>query len=406
MRKFFESSICILSGLYITMQVLMCFLWTGNVLNAQVYYRDVPPLSERNFLDSLSSEMRLLTDSLKEEHYQNNRIDLLEIKNSVHAIPDGYFDVFKRNNGRWKNLYGGVFGEYNFGSVKLVVNDKIYSYGGSGFWRSVHTVIGFLADKGEWELLKFSEDLPSGIAYNHKGSLRIFGLEKGVTANLANGQYEMLPQDSLPEIYSENLKYFMENENWLLTKDTSLLYVTSKLKNATYTLILRETPFYNLDTFDFVHITADSFIIYRNDGASYTFIPENAIKNATILMKDDKSNLIFPFLISFLLLLIGIIVIYFRKPSTDTNTISKEIEQKYEGSVIAGLLPYRGNAIDIQKLDELLGVHTEANPDTRKYKRAQMIKEVNDTFAAETSKKLIIRERGSDDGRKYVYRII
>jgi hypothetical protein len=406
MRKFFKFNIIIMSGRYAFILVLILFVSTESILKAQIVYQDAFPLSERKFLDSLSSEMRLLADSLKQARYQISRMELLEIKNRVHVIPDGYFDVFMRNNGRWKNLYGGVWGEYNFGSVKLVVDDKIYSYGGSGFWRTVHTVIGFLADKGEWELLKFSEDLPSGIAYNHKGSLRIFGLEKGVTANLANGQYEMLTLDSFPDIYSERLKYFMENENWLLTRDTSLLYVTSKLKNTTYALMLRETPFYNLDTFDFIHITADSFLIYKKDGTANSFIPENAIKSASLLMKDDKASLIFPFLITFLLLLVSIILIYNRKTSPDKDTFSKEIERKYEGSIIAGLLPYRGNAIDIQKLDELLGVHTEANPDTRKYKRAQIIKEVNDTFAAETNQKLIIRERGSDDGRKYMYRII
>ncbi len=406
MRKTFKTIVIILPGWCRKLQLLLLLMVVSTNLKAQIVYQDAFPLSGRKFLDSLSLEMRLLADSLKQAHYQISRMDLLEIKNRVHAIPDGYFDVFVRNNQNWKNLYNGVFGEYNFGSVKLVSGDKIYSYGGSGFWRRVHTTIGFLADKGEWELLKFSEDLPLGIAYMRKDGIRIFGKEKAVSANLDTGQYEMLPIDSFPDIYSERLMYFMENENWLLTKDAIHLYVTSKYNNTTYALILRETPMYYLDTLDFVHITADSFIIYKKDGAIHTFIPENATKSAPVLIKDDKARLIIPFLISFLLLLTGIFLIYNRKSSSDSNTISKEIEKKYEGSVIAGLLPYRGSAIDIQQLDELLGVHTEANPDTRKYKRAQMIKEVNDTFAAETSRKLIIRERGSDDGRKYMYRIL
>lgn len=406
MRKTFKTIMIIPSGWCRKLQLSLLLMTVGSILQAQIFYQDVFPLSERKLLDSLSSEMHLLADSLKQAHYQISRIDLLEIKNRVHAIPDGYFDVFVRNNHHWKNLYQGVFGEYNFGSVKLVAGDKIYSYGGSGFWRTVNTIIGFLADKGEWELLKFSEDLPLGIAYMHKDGIRILGQKNAISANLATGHYKLLPTDSFPDIYSESVKYFMENESWLLTRDTSLLYITSKFKNTTHSLLLRETPFFDLDTFDFVQITADSIIIYKKGGTTNIFKPEEAVKSATLLMKDDKSHLTFPFLITFLLLLISIIIFYYRKASSDSNTVSKELEKKYEGSVIAGLLPFRGSAIDIQQLDELLGVHTEANPDTRKYKRAQMIKEVNDTFAAETSKKLIIRERGSDDGRKYVYRIL
>jgi hypothetical protein len=82
------------------------------------------------------------------------------------------------------------------------------------------------------------------------------------------------------------------------------------------------------------------------------------------------------------------------------------LSPKFEGSVISIVVPYSGQTIDTQKLDELLGIQDEANADTRKYRRSQIIKEINDIYLAETGSWLIERERDQLDGRKYVYKIL
>jgi hypothetical protein len=69
-------------------------------------------------------------------------------------------------------------------------------------------------------------------------------------------------------------------------------------------------------------------------------------------------------------------------------------------------MAYSGQTIDAQQLDELLGIQDEANADTRKYRRSQIIKEINDIYLAQTGNSLIERERDQQDGRKYFYKIL
>jgi hypothetical protein len=387
----------------ILLLVYSVFQYTNSF--GQVFYYDSKTAGNKRSLDSLQTEMRMLSDSLKNVHYTVNRIDLFTIDKKIHAIPDGYFDVFRRENGRWENLYKGVYGEYNFGSTKFIIDGKLYSCGGSGFWRDVHTIIGFLPDKGEWELLKFSEDLPKGIAYTIKGKIRIIGQNKAVTANLSNGVYETLPRDSFPDFIIQNSKHFLETQNWLLTKDTSHLFITSKNQNNTYSVPLKETPFLKLYMFDFLHIYSDSITVFSSDGKVHNFIISEAIPSASIMSGDNHSYMI-PILALSLCSLFLILWSYHKNGQTKEQPSIQALERKYKGNIIVDFIPYRGQVIDIERLDELLGVHAEANPDSRKYKRAQMINEVNDTFIAETKQPLIIRERDKNDGRKYVYRIM
>lgn len=384
---------------------LLLILIINAGLKAQTFYHDVPPYAHRNELESLISGTHALKDSLHQKFYKFDRVDMFEIKDRIHAIPDGYFDVFVRSNNHWKNQYNGVFGEYNYGSVKFIIDDKIYSYGGSGYWRSVHSVIGFLSEKREWELLKFAEDLPEGIAYVHSDELRIFGLHTSARIVLATGQYENLPKDSVPNIISVNHKHFLENEKWLFTKDSVNLYLTSKEANTSYLIHMKNTPFYKAGSQDFYQIMSDSVIIYSKEGTVYTFIPQEAIKTATLLKKEDSGFIFSLSAIFFIFFLMIILWIYNRRHESNEEILNKEIKQKYENSIISALLSYRGRQIDIHLLDELLGIRAELNTDTKKYKRAQLIKEVNDTFEVETNQKLIIRVRENEDGRKYIYQI-
>jgi len=394
-----------MTGLWNNLCSLLTLCITAISLEAQIFYHDTPPLLEKIQIDSFILETRDLSDSLKQEFYKIGRIDLFEIKNRVHAIPDGYFDVFTRTHNHWKNQYKGLFGEYNFGSVKLVIDQKIYSYGGSGYWRSVHSIIGFLSEKGEWELIKFAEDLPDGIAYEYDQKIHIFGLQKSALVNLRSGQYEILSKDSLPNITSVNLKHFLENDKWLFTRDSVNLYLTEKKPNTTYLISLKNTPFYKVNSDDFLQIMADSVVIYKNNGVIQTFIPERVIKTAILLKNENRHIFIILSLILFLIVLLSVLWRYNRVKFSEKNLVENDLRQKYKDGTIAAILPYRGNVIDYKLLDALLGIDTETHPDTKKYKRAQLIKEINDTFWAETNQKLIIRERGSEDGRKYMYRI-
>jgi hypothetical protein len=69
------------------------------------------------------------------------------------------------------------------------------------------------------------------------------------------------------------------------------------------------------------------------------------------------------------------------------------------------LLPYSGQLLTTETLDQLLGIDTQATFDSRRMKRARFIKKINQHFLAQTGRVLIIQDKMSDDKRYVTYRI-
>jgi hypothetical protein len=66
------------------------------------------------------------------------------------------------------------------------------------------------------------------------------------------------------------------------------------------------------------------------------------------------------------------------------------------------LLPFSGQLLTTEQLDQLLGIDQQANFDSKRMKRARLINEVNEQYLVNTGKELIIRDKKPED-RRYVY---
>jgi hypothetical protein len=69
------------------------------------------------------------------------------------------------------------------------------------------------------------------------------------------------------------------------------------------------------------------------------------------------------------------------------------------------LLPYSGQLLTTETLDQLLGIDSQANFDSRRMKRARMINDINEHYFAQTGKELIVREKKAEDKRYVFYKI-
>lgn len=69
------------------------------------------------------------------------------------------------------------------------------------------------------------------------------------------------------------------------------------------------------------------------------------------------------------------------------------------------LLPYSGQLLTTEVLDQLLGIDNQTNFDSRRMKRARLINDINEQYLAHAGKELITREKKAEDKRFVYYKI-
>jgi hypothetical protein len=382
--------------------LLFCFFSFGNAVG-QVFFHDEAPYRQDSEIDSLRNAFYPLIDSLTATLEPLRKGDLFELAGNIIFIPDGYFDVYLYQHKGWANQYKGIFGEYNFGSAKFVINDTLYSVGGEGYWTKNQAIIAFLGDKGGWELLKFSEDLPHGIPYQTKDGICIANAGALATVDLQTGKYSLGKNED--QWLPKHVQYFLENDAWLVCRDSLYLYFRDKATGEVYSMLGGTTPFFNLSSTDFVHVRHDSVVVHTREGIRQSFSIRPSLKTAS-LMQDAAFHYTKPLSVCAFCMLAAGLFIYRKKALRTIQNKSQLLEARVQGTTMAAILPYRGKTLDLAQMDALLGIDGEINGDAKKYKRAQIIREMNEIYQAETGKSLIERERDAADGRKYVYNII
>ena len=69
------------------------------------------------------------------------------------------------------------------------------------------------------------------------------------------------------------------------------------------------------------------------------------------------------------------------------------------------LLPYSGQLLTTENLDQLLGFDSQTTFDSRRMKRSRLIKDINQHYLAQTGRVLVTRNKMSDDKRYVTYLI-
>jgi len=343
-------------------------------------------------------------DSLVNNKFDYYAAHILESNGKYYMIPEGHFNVYLWQNGIWKNLYKGIFFGYNFKSTKFVSNGKIYSFGRYGYWKSHGQIIQFIPDKGEWELVKFVEGLRNSHAYCTEKGLFIIGdtcklvdLNKKTIGIFHNHSYDLKYNEyqRTPTLELDSFYFIASKPQFIINKYTHESYTTdvNPFKSLMY-------AFYN--NRDMVWMYNDTIIRIYNDGmVRDTFdIQEELQFFVSQKKKSDQSRWAW----FSLLLLIPAIVWWSRLQKSKSKKL-RLYQIKWDNVFIKPLLDCHHQIISVERLDAILEITDIKPSETQRYRRSQLIKEINQEFKSKKGMDLIIRENDPEDGRRYQYRI-
>jgi len=381
-----------------------------------IVFNDSQPYLEGDSLLQITENAFQIVDSINSTIFNIQRADIFKLDQKYYLTPDGTFDVYKWKDSKWINLYKYNFRGYNFGSKKFIFNNKIHSFGGYGFWRKHGQIIEFLEDKGEWELLPFSEAFENGIAsLNGKelqvigtDSIYIYNLEKRTTTTLGESKIKNNEEDvlNLNTIKLESYTFKLGNKPHIAFNKSNRHVEISQLSPFKY--------FRDSKANGITHIKGDEVVCYDrklNLLGDYSlntelkfFTEELEIDPENEKDSNKKDNYIFLLVIlTFAGLLIGLLSLIVRRNKNVEKSIQKT-NYSFPPLYIK-LAQYSGQTLEQEKLDETLEISHIQSPESRRFKRSQLIKDFNQISINHNSSNIIQRERDPNDGRKYVYKI-
>jgi DNA-binding MarR family transcriptional regulator len=117
------------------------------------------------------------------------------------------------------------------------------------------------------------------------------------------------------------------------------------------------------------------------------------------------SFIAFSLVLIFLILLSRYKKILFPSFATKTLKTKKENLKNKEFNILHEILEYRGTLLTGEKFDEIVGLNSITNLDTKRVMRSKMIKSLNSQYLAEHGKELITRIKSTEDRRIIYYSI-
>jgi hypothetical protein len=109
------------------------------------------------------------------------------------------------------------------------------------------------------------------------------------------------------------------------------------------------------------------------------------------------------YILFFVVVAIGWLIVKKILPKKKMEDPEEKPSQRLEP--IQLLLPYSGQLLTTETLDQLLGIDTQANFDSRRMKRARLINDINEQYLAQAGKELIVRDKKPEDKRYVFYKI-
>jgi hypothetical protein len=159
-----------------------------------------------------------------------NRILSIEGSGQVYKL-----DTFKK---RFERLDQTYFRGYNFGSLKFIRKDTLYSYGGLGFWHINNVETFYNTTKREWELVKHSKNSPERILATLSGY---------------DGKRDVISAIEAPNVYEK------DNENKLRYFEFDFIQNSWDLKGEVNIELIKKLGVDKLSA-DFIH----GYYIFRS----------------------------------------------------------------------------------------------------------------------------------------------
>jgi hypothetical protein len=402
---------------------LVLFLWflSGSTLYSQIIFTDTGEETPYHEIMDMCTKAKDIIDEKLSTKKNNKelgkntiaRMDILEIQDKKYLLLDAFFDVYEWRDNEWINLYKGGLSGYNHGSRKFVLNDKIYSFGGYGYWNSHGQVIGLDVKYGEWELIPVTKNFKQGYSYLDKN-------RKNLHVITPDGEYEInIPENKIikSDPLRPTLKKLMdgksgnsssyETDSFFLNlrgKPTVLIHKPSHKCFINDEIVDKLMELLRLNTF--VQIRGNDFRIIDPAKGPIDTLTEARIEDFFHIGNANDENNGTPrtsvILITLLTVSAFAAFIYIKKRKRQHLLFN---DQNTDTSVIAKFKSYEGKTITLETLDEIFEIQHIISNETQRSKRASLIKQINQMSKSRNDTSLIQRIQDPQDGRRYLYEI-
>lgn len=438
--------------------LLLCFCIIQ--LNAQIRFKD--PNGPLHFLINFET-----TDLWKEnkigewQKISNLKFENVEIKdlpqnsllysfpnkNGALLILEGTGQVFQLDIIRKKltRLDKTFYRGYNFGAIRFIQNDTLYSFGGSGFWQVNNLETYFSSKSKEWELHSNPNQVgPKQMrsdfgGYNHfRNVLSVLDFPP---------PYQSQNQTKSYYYYEKKLN----DEQWTFKGDLNISLLNKLgVKNIESTFIqgvflFRNGPFVvlgdpiNNELYEInqvLPIIGEHFELSEKNGYIYSYHESKNSTNQEHYIKVDSISIsklkslgkykgefyvkpiplvVYQIGLGLVLVILGFFIGYWVKKSQKTNSIGSNTDSEF--SILDGLpdgayeflkaslaLP-KGHQFSSQAFTELMGFSSYAY-ETQRQVRSKLIKAINAYFSIHyRMQNVIIRKTANDDKRFSIYYI-
>jgi hypothetical protein len=394
---------------------------------------------KRTVLEQLDSIYKK-TPSTYEFHYSE---DSKTLKVFIHCSLDFYSVVEDKLIKDYQFQNRG----YTCGSSLFLKEGNYYLLGGKGFWTNHIDLLRFDSPAGSWEFTQTKNQVldyfPLGVFHTEKGTTALFGdytnpriprIEKEFQGFFLDWKQKAwlpilieTPGLDLSEIITTNPSYFLEAQDYgLLVSNTQLpnlgWFVWVLVEKASGKLFLYEGP----KSFEAINspyrevlgnkITYFDFDDGSNtEGKEVTIDIEEIRKNSKEIGKINyqehpvqqgsfSEKYLIPLLISgFILLLLGFGVARYQHLRKKRK--EEVLEETEDYNLLDKLFAYDGQKLSTEEFDRILGIAEISNFDSKRIKRARLIKGINLQYEEKKGVSLITRIKNQEDKRFVYYQI-
>ncbi len=346
---------------------------------------------------------KIIRTDLLQDGFYFKMSTILEMKGKTYLSPEGHFNLYEWNGEAWINQYTGHYYGYNFSSKKFVLHDKIYSFGGNGYWKWHGQIISFTQEKGQWDLVDFARDLKNEYAFLNSKGLQLLG-NSNLTVDFTRKKIDHKNKPAIhpslvwqPDVQTvESEKYYIigtnpvtviekEQENIYFSDSDRLKNILNSYKNPVNLILIHGDT---ITTIDSTWTTIANYPIAKE------------VKTAKPVKSTDKTG--YAFLIVPALALSLFFWIKRRKRiAKNTTSIQPDENTPY----LQKLRVFSDKMITTEQLDEMLEINTSVHQESVRYRRSLLINSINEDYKLLQNKELITRVRDPKDGRKFMYKI-
>lgn len=346
---------------------------------------------------------------------------------------------------------------YTCGSYFFMQNGVTYLLGGGGFWHYHTDLIRFESEKGSWEFTKTKNQpldfFPFGTFKNDKGIFLLFGQYRNPRISKiedeSKGFFLDFEKKSWQPIAIETngfdlnkIAHEAPNESQLFDAQDYALNITTSLEaelgwniwvifdKKTGKLYLHE-GINSADIFNAFRVEIIGNKIFYSNFEESNEIPvkEIEIDLNTIKLNSkevgeikfletttEKEKFKIPTFLVWLgipiFIVIGVFIGISIKKKTQLSknngsqekSIENEEEAEYE-QILNKLIVHNGEKLTTETFDTLLGIHQISNFDSKRIKRARLIKAINNQYVEKKGFQLITRIKNPEDKRFVFYQI-